>query len=163
MQPLLVNKALSKIEAYAALFPQMKALLEGESNRTANLANFCAVLKETFNWWWVGFYLVENQELVLGPFQGPVACTRIAFGKGVCGTAALTGEIQIVPDVEKFPGHIACSSASRSEIVIPIFDHQNKCLGVLDVDSEILNHFDETDAEQLTKLLTLIPFGINPS
>ncbi len=135
----------SKTEQYEALIPQILAIVEGEPNLTANLANVAAALKEQFNWLWVGFYLVDSpEELVLGPFQGPVACTRIRKGCGVCGTSWAKGETIIVPDVEKFPGHIACSSASRSEIVAPIIKH-GKIVGVLDVDSADPDRFDETD------------------
>src|SRR5215471_7047336 len=129
----------TKEEQYKSLLPQIRGLLEGETDLIANLANVAAALKEQFNWLWVGFYLVKNNELVVGPFQGPVACTRIKKGRGVCGTAWEKSETIIVPDVEKFPGHIACSSLSRSEIVIPII-REGKVLGVLDVDSEELNH-----------------------
>src|SRR6187455_3141387 len=127
-----------KKEQYETLLPQIKALLEGEPDLIANLANITGALKEQFNWLWVGFYLVKNDELVLGPFQGPVACTRISLGRGVCGTAWLTGQTIIVPDVEKFPGHIACSSLSRSEIVVPII-RANQVVGVLDADSGLLD------------------------
>ena len=123
----------------------------------ALVRDLCAALKEQFNWFWVGFYLVKNNELVLGPFQGPVACTRIALGKGVCGTAWQQGETLIVPDVDAFPGHIACSSASRSEIVVPLFTG-GSVIGVLDVDSEQLDHFDETDKHYLEQLMKLIKF-----
>jgi GAF domain-containing protein len=123
----------------------------------ANLANVAAALKEQFNWLWVGFYLTRNEELVLGPFQGPVACTRIKKGKGVCGSSWAQQKTLIVPDVEKFPGHIACSSASRSEIVIPIF-YNDEIVGVLDVDSKELNKFDETDKVYLEQIVSLIPF-----
>jgi GAF domain-containing protein len=134
------------------LLPQIEALVSGEQDLTANLANISAALKSTFNWWWVGFYLVNQNELVLGPFQGPVACTRISLGKGVCGSAWQQVQTIIVADVEKFPGHIACSSASKSEIVVPIIINE-KVIGVLDVDSEHLNHFDEIDQLYLEKLM----------
>lgn len=147
----------SKQEVYQALLPQIKALLTGEPDLIANLANVCAVLKYQFNWFWVGFYLVKNEELVLGPFQGPVACTRIKKGRGVCGTAWQKAETLIVPDVEKFAGHIACSSLSKSEIVVPII-RNNVVIGVLDVDSELLNQFDETDKQYLEKIITYIIF-----
>jgi len=127
-------------------------LIEGESNLVANLANMSAALKETFNFFWVGFYLVDSEELVLGPFQGPIACTRIRKGKGVCGTAWSEERTIVVPDVDAFPGHIACSSLSRSEIVVPLIDHENKVWGVLDIDSEQLNTFDDTDARFLEEL-----------
>lgn len=145
----------NKQEQYEALIPQIKGLLEGETDQTANLANVAAALKEQFNWWWIGFYLVKNDELVLGPFQGPVACTRIRKGRGVCGTSWEKAETLIVPDVEKFPGHIACSSASKSEIVVPLIKN-GEVWGVLDADSEFLQHYDETDKsflEQIVKLL----------
>ncbi len=121
----------------------------------ANLANVCAALKEQFGWFWVGFYLVKNDELVLGPFQGPVACTRIKKGKGVCGASWERAEVLVVPDVDEFPGHIACASASKSEIVLPFYLN-NKMVGVLDVDSEYLAHFDDIDAKYLKEILSLI-------
>ena len=147
----------NKADKYETLLPQIKALIEGETDVTANLANVSAALKQTFGFFWVGFYLVKNEQLVLGPFQGSLACTRIRFGKGVCGTAWETKQTQLVPDVEAFPGHIACSSDSKSEIVVPIIkDHQ--IIGVLDIDSDQLNSFDETDAHYLEKLcFDLIP------
>lgn len=145
----------TKEEQYQALLPQIKALLEGEPDLIANLANICAALKEQFRWLWVGFYLVKNNELVLGPFQGPVACTRISKGRGVCGAAWQQAETLVVPDVEKFPGHIACSSLSRSEIVVPIIK-DNEVTGVLDVDSELLNHFDETDKKYLEEIVSWV-------
>jgi GAF domain-containing protein len=145
----------SKEEQYLNLLPQIKGLLHGEDDLVANLANICAALKEQFGFFWVGFYLIKNEELVLGPFQGPVACTRIKKGRGVCGAAWERNEILIVPDVEKFPGHIACSSISKSEIVLPIRNN-NEVIGVLDVDSELLNHFDLTDAKYLEKIIELI-------
>lgn len=147
----------TKQEQYEALIPQLKGLLEGETDLIANLANIAAALKEQFNWLWVGFYLVKNDELVLGPFQGPVACTRIKKGKGVCGSSWAQQKTLIVPDVEKFPGHIACSSASRSEIVVPVF-HGNEVAGVLDVDSKELNAFDATDQTYLEQIISLISF-----
>lgn len=147
----------TKQEQYEALIPQIKGLLEGENDLVANLANVAAALKEQFNWLWVGFYLVKNDELVLGPFQGPVACTRIKKGRGVCGTSWAQQKTLIVPDVEKFPGHIACSSASRSEIVIPILQ-KNEVVAVLDVDSKELNTFDTTDQTYLGQIASLIPF-----
>ena len=141
----------TKTEQYQQLLPQIKALVEGESNRTANLANAAAALKMTFGFFWVGFYTVEDDQLVLGPFQGPIACTRIAKGKGVCGTAWERNETLVVPDVDAFPGHIACSSDSRSEIVVPV-SKNGTVVAVLDVDSDQLNDFDETDAQYLTEL-----------
>jgi GAF domain-containing protein len=145
----------SKQEQYESLIPQIKGLLEGEPDLIANLANVAAALKEQFNWFWVGFYLVKKDELVLGPFQGPVACTRIKKGRGVCGTAWAEAKTLIVPDVEKFPGHIACSSLSKSEIVVPIFK-ENNVFGVLDVDSDQLQDFDSTDQQYLEKIINLI-------
>lgn len=147
----------TKEEQYLQLLPQIKGLLQGEHDIVANLANIAAALKQQFNWWWVGFYLVKEGELVLGPFQGPVACTRIAKGRGVCGTAWLEGKTIIVPDVEKFPGHIACSSFSKSEIVVPLM-HNGEVVGVLDVDSEFTNFFDHTDKQFLEQVVSLINF-----
>ncbi len=144
-----------KVSKYQSIHNQIEALLQGESDLVANMANLVAALKEQFNWFWVGFYLVKNEELVLGPFQGPVACTRIKKGKGVCGTSWEKAEVLIVPDVDAFPGHIACSSLPKSEIVIPIFK-ENAVIGVLDVDSELLNYFDETDKQYLEKICLLI-------
>jgi L-methionine (R)-S-oxide reductase len=155
-EDLIISSQLTKEEKYQALLPQLKALVEGETDLIANLSNMTAALKTTFNFWWVGFYLVKNNELVLGPFQGPVACTRIQIGKGVCGTSWQTKEVIIVPDVDKFPGHIACSSTSKSEIVLPKLNSQNKVELVLDVDSEFLNHFDEIDKKHLLKIIQLI-------
>ena len=146
----------SKQEQYESILPQIEGLLTGENNLIANLAIISAALKEQFNWWWVGFYWVQEDELVLGPFQGPVACTRIKKGRGVCGAAWEQGKTLIVDDVEKFPGHIACSSASKSEIVVPVFKN-GTILGVLDVDSERSAHFDETDQQYLEKIVALIP------
>jgi GAF domain-containing protein len=145
----------SKTEQYEALIPQIKGLLEGEEDLIANLANIAGALKEQFNWLWVGFYLVKKGELVLAPFQGPVACTRIAKGRGVCGTSWAEAKTLIVPDVEKFPGHIACSSLSKSEIVVPLFKG-DEVVGVLDVDSVELNTFDETDQKYLEEIVKLI-------
>lgn len=147
----------SKTEQYSSLIPQISALLSGESDQIANMANVSAALKEQFNFFWVGFYMVKNNELVLGPFQGPVACTRIQKGKGVCGFSWDQSRTLIVPDVDAFPGHIACSSASRSEIVIPII-RKGSVIGILDVDSAELNSFDETDALYLSQILDLIEF-----
>jgi GAF domain-containing protein len=149
----------TKSEQYAALLPQIRALTEGESDAVSNLANIAAALKEQFGWFWVGFYMVKNGELVVGPFQGPVACTRIRKGKGVCGSSWQEARTLIVPDVEAFPGHIACSSLSRSEIVVPIF-HQEEVIGVLDVDSTALNAFDEEDQRWLEEIVRTIP-GVN--
>ena len=142
----------TKEQQYQTLLPQIKGLLTGETNAVANMANICAALKEQFNFFWVGFYLVENNELVLGPFQGPVACTRIAYNRGVCGSAWAQQETLIVPNVEEFPGHIACSSLSKSEIVIPIIK-DGKCIGVLDVDSQELDSFDLIDKKYLIAIL----------
>lgn len=147
----------NKAEQYQSLIPQIEALLMGEPDLVANLANVCAALKEQFKWFWVGFYLVKGDELVLGPFQGPVACTRIGLGKGVCGTAWQQEKTLIVPDVDAFPGHIACSSLSKSEIVLPLFVN-GKVVGVLDVDSAEMNEFDETDAKYLQQIIELISF-----
>jgi len=148
----------SKEEQYHSLLLQISALLEGEHDEIANMANVCAALKEQFHFFWVGFYMVRGEELVLGPFQGPVACTRIKKGKGVCGASWAQEQTLIVPDVEVFPGHIACSAASKSEIVIPII-RNDKVIGVLDVDSAELNSFDETDAAYLAKIIDLIEFN----
>ena len=147
----------TKEEQYTALIPQIKGLLEGEPDLVANLANVAAALKEQFGHLWIGFYLVKGDELVLGPFQGPVACTRIKKGRGVCGTAWAQEKTLIVPDVEAFPGHIACSSLSKSEIVVPLF-HQDKVVGVLDVDATELAVFDETDQQYLEEIVALISF-----
>jgi GAF domain-containing protein len=152
-----ITASTDKTEQYLTLIPQIEALLYGEPDLVANLANISAALKEQFKWFWVGFYLVKDNELVLGPFQGPVACTRIALGKGVCGTAWQQAKTLIVPDVDAFPGHIACSSLSRSEIVVPVFDN-NKVVAVLDVDSELLDQFDETDAQYLEQIVKLLGF-----
>ena len=145
----------TKEEKYRVLFPQLEALVSGETDLIANLANLSAALHQTFRWWWVGFYLVRDTELVLGPFQGPIACTRIRKGKGVCGTAWAEKRSILVPDVNAFPGHIACSSASRSEIVVPILVN-GTVVAVLDVDSEHLNSFDTTDARYLTIITELL-------
>jgi len=145
----------SKEEQYRSLLPQITGLLQGEDDVVANMANIAAALKEQFKWWWIGFYLVKGDELVLGPFQGPVACTRIKKGRGVCGTAWEQERTLIVPDVEQFPGHIACSSFSKSEIVVPVTGN-NEVVAVLDADSELINHFDATDQfflEQITGML----------
>lgn len=145
----------SKTAQYESLLPQIKALITGEPDEIANLANIAAALKEQFGWFWVGFYLVKQDELVLGPFQGPVACTRIRKGRGVCGAAWANAATLIVPDVEAFPGHIACSSLSRSEIVVPV-KRNNEVIGVLDVDSAALNEFDETDQRFLEEIVSWI-------
>jgi GAF domain-containing protein len=145
----------TKEEQFLGLMPQIKALLEGERDLVANMANFVAALKEQFNFFWVGFYLVKEDELVLGPFQGPIACTRIRKGRGVCGTAWEKAETIVVPDVEKFPGHIACSSLSKSEIVVPVFK-EGSVIAVLDVDSSELESFDEIDQRYLEAMVKLI-------
>jgi GAF domain-containing protein len=153
-EELVINNG-SKKEQYEALLPQIKALLDGEQDVVANMANVAAALRQTFGFFWVGFYIVKGDTLVLGPFQGPIACTRIRKGKGVCGTVWEKAETLIVPDVEQFPGHIACSSASKSEIVVPLFT-DGKVSGVLDVDSDSLDSFSEEDAfylEQITELI----------
>lgn len=148
-----------KNERYKLIFDQAAALIAGESNQLANMANLCAVLKYGMNFFWVGFYLVTDEELVLGPFQGTVACTRIAKGRGVCGTAWAEEQTILVENVDHFPGHIACSALSKSEIVVPLFDINNKIYGVLDVDSDQLNNFDEIDQHWLEKMVDLIqPF-----
>ncbi len=144
-----------KAEQYQSIIPQIQAIIEDETDVIANLANICAALKQQFDWFWIGFYLVKDNELVLGPFQGPIACTRIAIGRGVCGSAWQQQQVIIVPDVDQFPGHIACSSASRSEIVLPIMKN-GECLGVLDIDSSELNQFDEVDAKYLKQLIVMI-------
>lgn len=149
----------TKTEQYESLLPQIKGLLEGEPDLVANLANVVASLKEQFGWLWVGFYLVKNEDLVLAPFQGPVACTRIKKGRGVCGTAWEKAQTIIVADVEKFPGHIACSSLSKSEIVVPLF-YNNEVVGVLDADSEWADHFDGTDQFYLEKIVEMVPFTV---
>jgi len=141
---------------YSELLPQIEALIDGESDMTANLGNISAALKEAFGFLWIGFYLSDGRGLVLNAFQGPIACTRIAFDSGVCGHCYTTKEIVIVPDVEAFPGHIACSSLSQSEIVLPIFDSNGDVWGVMDVDSENLSDFSETDAEWLKKIVSLV-------
>ncbi|SHM85427.1 GAF domain-containing protein [Chitinophaga jiangningensis] len=145
----------NKAEQYLSLIPQIKGLIDGEPDLIANLANIAGALKEQFHWFWVGFYLVKEDQLVLGPFQGPIACTRIRKGKGVCGTSWEQAQTLIVPDVEAFPGHIACSSLSRSEIVVPII-RDGVVKGVLDVDSEHLSQFDETDKLYLEQIVALI-------
>jgi GAF domain-containing protein len=144
-----------KSEKYALLYKQIVALTEGEPDPIANMANIAAMIHSTFGFWWTGFYRVLDGELVLGPFQGPLACSRIKYGKGVCGTAWKEQKTQVVEDVEQFPGHIACSSLSRSEIVVPIW-HDNEICGVLDIDSEKLATFDQTDKEWLEKIVELI-------
>lgn len=151
----LIIQGSTKQERYEALLPQIKAVIEGEPDLIANMANVAAMLHETFGFWWTGFYRVVGEELVLGPFQGPMACTRIKKGRGVCGTAWLKAKTQVVPDVDKFPGHIACSSASRSEIVVPVFQDGN-IVGVLDIDSAQLATFDETDRQYLERIVQIL-------
>lgn len=145
----------TKEEQYIALLPQIKGLITGETNQIANLANIAAALKEQFNFFWVGFYLIEGEQLVLAPFQGPVACTRIQYGRGVCGTSWKENRTIIVPNVDEFPGHIACSSLSKSEIVIPVYKGNN-IIGILDVDSSELNDFDAVDEQYLTEIVALL-------
>lgn len=157
-EDLLITKG-TKQEKYETLLPQLKALIKGEADLIANLANIAAALKEQFGWLWVGFYLVKKDELVLGPFQGPVACTRIKKGRGVCGTSWAEGKTLIVADVEKFSGHIGCSSLSRSEIVVPIIV-TGAVVGVLDADSELLDHYDETDKKYLEQIAQFLVVGI---
>jgi len=152
----IIIEGTNKEEKYISLLPQLKALIEGEEDLIANLANITAVIKQTFGYFWVGFYLVKNNQLVLGPFQGTLACTRIALGKGVCGTAWKEAKTIIVDDVDKFPGHIACSSASKSEIVVPVFNHQKEVIGVLDVDDDVYATFDEIDKLYLEKIASLV-------
>ena len=151
----LIIKGETKQERYEALLPQIEAVVQDESDLIANMANVAAMLHETFDFWWTGFYRVIGEELVLGPFQGPMACTRIRKGRGVCGTAWAKDETQVVPDVDKFPGHIACSSASRSEIVVPV-RHEGNIVAVLDIDSAQLATFDETDRQYLERIVQLL-------
>ena len=150
-----LSQANDKTSRYEELMPQLAALIADERDVVANLANVCAALKTTFDFFWVGFYRVDQQQLVLGPFQGPIACTRIGFGKGVCGAAWSEKRTQLVEDVDQFPGHIACSSASKSEIVLPAIKNGEVVL-ILDVDSDQLNDFDETDREYLTQVMSII-------
>jgi L-methionine (R)-S-oxide reductase len=154
-ETIVVSQKESKEDKYISLLPQVEALIAGEPDLIANLSNIAAALKETFNFFWVGFYLVKDQQLVLGPFQGPVACTRISLGNGVCGTSWEKGESIIVSNVEKFPGHIACNAASRSEIVIPAIKDKNVVF-ILDVDSDKLSDFDEMDKKYLEELILII-------
>jgi len=148
MSESLIIQASTKAERYAELMVQLRSLIEGESDMIARMANVAGALKEVFGWWWVGFYRVIGDELVLGPYQGPIACTRIAYNRGVCGTAWARKQTVVVPDVEQFAGHIACSSLSRSEIVVPL-RKDDEVVGVLDIDSEQLNMFDEIDQKWL--------------
>jgi L-methionine (R)-S-oxide reductase len=154
-EELIIASSKDKKEKYQALIPQLESLTAGEFDLVANLANIAAALRQTMNFFWVGFYLVKDNQLVLGPFQGPIACTRINFGKGVCGTSWKEKRTILVPNVDEFPGHIACSSASRSEIVLPAFKSGDVAL-VLDVDSDQLNDFDEVDQQALEKIMRLI-------
>lgn len=154
-ESLLIDVNASKEEKYKALIPQLNALVDGEEDVVANLANITAALKEAFGYFWIGFYIVKNGELVLGPFQGPIACTRIQKGKGVCGSVWADAKTIVVPDVEAFPGHIACSSASKSEIVVPGFKNNEVAL-VLDIDSDELNTFDEIDQKYLEELMKTV-------
>ena len=146
----------SKAERYALLLEQVRSVVEGETDRIANMANVASMIHETFGFWWTGFYRVEGDELVLGPFQGPLACTRIKWGRGVCGTAWAEGHTIVVPDVDQFPGHIACSSASRSEIVVPLRDSKGDVFAVLDIDSAELNTFDEEDRRWLERIVAVL-------
>lgn len=155
-ESLLIPKTANRKEIYDSLVPQIQVLTNGETDLTANLANISAALKETFGFFWVGFYLKKENQLVLGPFQGPIACTRIKFNRGVCGHCYTTKQVIIVPDVEAFPGHIACASASKSEIVLPAFNKNGDVFLVLDVDSDKLNDFSEIDAEGLSRVMRII-------
>ena len=154
-EELIISKSVNKKERYQTLLPQIKALVAGEPDQIANLSDIAAALKQTMDFFWVGFYFVKENQLVLGPFQGPIACTRIDFGKGVCGAAWKEKRTIVVPDVEKFPGHIACNSASKSEIVLPAFKNNEVAL-VLDVDSDTLNDFNSTDQLALEELMRII-------
>ncbi|UTA67500.1 GAF domain-containing protein [Emticicia sp. 21SJ11W-3] len=155
-ETLYIPQTATRKEIYDSLLPQVEALISTETDTIANLANIAAVLKEAFGFFWVGFYIKKENQLVLGPFQGPIACTRINFDKGVCGYCYRTRETVIVPDVDQFPGHIACSSASKSEIVVPVFDHTGQVAMVLDVDSDELDDFSEVDKEGLEKMMQLL-------
>ena len=155
-ETLAFSPAAERATIYDEITPQIESLVEGENDVIANLANIAAVLKEAFGFFWVGFYLVKNGQLVLGPFQGPLACTRIDLDKGVCGHAWSARQTVIVPDVDEFPGHIACASASRSEIVLPFFRNDGEVYGVLDVDSDKLNDFSQTDADGLKRIVNTI-------
>jgi len=149
------SKTADRRTVYAEIAPQIEALVAGETDLIANLANIAAVLKEAFGFFWVGFYLVKDGQLVLGPFQGPLACTRIKFDEGVCGHAFSTRETVIVPNVDEFPGHIVCSTAARSEIVVPLFGRTGEVIAVLDVDSDRLDHFSAVDREGLEKIVAI--------
>ena len=154
-EELIISTANDKHERYATLIPQIESLVSGEPDQIANLSNIVAALKQTMNFFWVGFYIVKGNQLVLGPFQGPIACTRINFGKGVCGASWKEKKTILVPNVDEFPGHIACSSASKSEIVLPAFTNNEVAL-VLDVDSDVLNDFDEADRHALEKVMRIV-------
>lgn len=154
-EQLIIDTAASKEARYLSLVPQIESLISGENDAVANMANITAALRQAMNFFWVGFYIVKNNELVLGPFQGPIACTRIAFGKGVCGACWKEKKVMLVPNVDEFPGHIACSSDSKSEIVLPAFKNQEVAL-VLDVDSDRLNDFDATDEKYLLQVMKLV-------
>jgi len=154
-EELIVSTSSDKKERYKTLIPQIESLIEGENDIVANLSNIAAALKQTMNFFWVGFYFVKENQLVLGPFQGPIACTRIQLGEGVCGTSWKEKKVILVPNVDEFPGHIACSSASKSEIVLPAFKNEEVAL-VLDVDSDKLNDFNATDEQELVKVMRLI-------
>lgn len=151
---------MTKEEIYQQLLTNVKALIEGETDMIAVMSNVAAEIHQTMGFWWTGFYRVKGEELILGPFQGPIACMHIAYGRGVCGTAWKKEETIIVPDVEQFPGHIACSSQSRSEIVVPVFDKEKKVIAVLDIDSEYLATFDETDKKYLEEICSFIPINL---
>ncbi len=154
-EQLIIPTSTDKASRYASLVPQIKALIETESDVVANLSNVAAALKQAMNFFWVGFYIVKRNELVLGPFQGPIACTRIGFGKGVCGASWKEKKVMLVPNVDEFPGHIACSSDSKSEIVLPAFKNGEVAL-VLDVDSDVLNDFDEVDEKHLQEVMKIV-------
>ena len=154
-EQLIIASSSDKAGRYKTLLPQIESLVAGEPDVVANLSNIAAALKQTMNFFWVGFYLVKNNELVLGPFQGPIACTRIALGKGVCGASWKEKKVMIVPNVDEFPGHIACSSDSKSEIVLPAFKSGEVAL-ILDVDSDVLNDFDETDERYLREVMRIV-------
>ena len=160
-EELIIAPSVSKEERYATLLPQLESLVAGETDLIANLSNIAAALKQTMNFFWVGFYLVKENQLVLGPFQGPIACTRINFGKGVCGSSWKEKKTILVPDVDEFPGHIACSSASKSEIVLPAFYKNGDVALVLDVDSDKLNDFDQFDQLALEKVMRLVERSLN--
>ncbi|WP_165020453.1 GAF domain-containing protein [Dysgonomonas sp. ZJ279] len=159
-ESLTIPTTFSKEEKYKTLLPQFKALIGGETDVIANFANISAALKQAFYFFWVGFYIVKRDELVLGPFQGTIACTRIKYGKGVCGTAWKEKRVVIVPDVNEFPGHIACDALSQSEIVVPLF-YKDEVIAVLDVDSELINHFDQIDATYLQQVVNLLEASLS--